>query len=348
MPTVDVRNMPTVVEFAPDTKVVEFTQTDVTAQVVVGPTVVEFSWGELIPEPGLSGGGVFEGRVYIRPDIPTLPTNSEEVDPLNDYIMLYDASGNEHVKVLAALGGGGGGGSVGFATREETDAGVILNKALNPDVGAYAYDRFRYVGTHAAGKGTTTAVLTPSAGVVTVNGALSNVFYLTLDVDITEMANPINMVNGQTINIHLKQPDVGGNTILAWGSQWTFANKINPVLSTDSIAHDLLSCQWNEADSKMHCSFLPNFGADFTAPVDATPFDQYNFVNLGGGNEVYKNVAGLNINLRTIVPDGDIGIATVGDTIVISYTTPPPQVVPEVYVQAVEPTPLATNALWFW
>lgn len=115
MPIVDVRNIPTVVEFAPENKVVEFTEEAVTAEVVVGPTVVEFSWGELVPEPGLSGGGVFEGRVYIRPDIPTLPTNSEPVDPENDYIMLYDASGDQHVKVLAALGGGSGGESFDVA-----------------------------------------------------------------------------------------------------------------------------------------------------------------------------------------------------------------------------------------
>lgn len=115
MPIVDVRNIPTVVEFAPENKVVEFTEEAVTAEVVVGPTVVEFSWGELVPEPGLSGGGVFEGRVYIRPDIPTLPSNSEPVDPNADYLMLWDASSDTHVKVLANLGGGGGGDYTGVS-----------------------------------------------------------------------------------------------------------------------------------------------------------------------------------------------------------------------------------------
>lgn len=109
MPVVDVRNIPTVVEFAPEHKVVEFNEETVTAEVVVGPTVVEFSWGELVPGPGLRGGGVFEGTVHIDQDIPSLPNNSEPIDPNADYIMLWDASRNLHVKVLAAFGGGGGG-----------------------------------------------------------------------------------------------------------------------------------------------------------------------------------------------------------------------------------------------
>lgn len=320
MPVVDVRNIPTVVEFAPDNKVVEFNEELVTAEVAVGPTVVEFSWGELVPGPGLRGGGVFEGTVHIDQDIPSLPNNSEPIDPEADYLMLYDASSNLHVKVLAQLGAGGIA-EIPWATREETDAGVLTDKALNPDVGAYAYDRFRHVGQHAAGKGTATVNLSPVSGVVTVNGALSNVFYLTLNDNITQMANPINPVNGQTINIHLKQPVAGGKVIQAWGDQWTFTNKINPVLSTAGNAHDMLSCQWNEVDGKMHCSFLPNYGANYTPPPE-TPFENFNFINLGGGNEVFKDIVVTDINLRTIVGGGDINVSTADDTIVVSYTAP--------------------------
>jgi Concanavalin A-like lectin/glucanases superfamily len=133
MPIIDVRNIPTVVEFAPENQVVEFTEDSVTAEVVVGPTVVEFSWGELIPEPGLSGGGVFEGRVYIRPDIPTLPSNSEPVDPSADYLMLWDASSDTHVKVLANLGGGGGGGDyIGVNLGTGAEVYKETNDAVDP------------------------------------------------------------------------------------------------------------------------------------------------------------------------------------------------------------------------
>ena len=319
MPVVDVRNMPTVVEFAPDNKVVEFTERIVTAQVVVGPTVVEFSWGELIPEPGLSGGGVFEGRVYIRPDIPTLPTNSEEVDPEADYIMLWDASSDTHVKVLAQLGAGGIG-EIPWATRIETDQGILTDKALNPDVGAYAYDRFRYVGQHAAGKGTATVELASNVlGTVEVNGALSNVFELLMDRNIY-FDDPINPVNGQTINIRLKQ-DETGNWGATFSPAWEFVNKIDPTLTSTPGAKDMLSCQWNETDGLMQCSFLPNYGAGYVPPpyIDDTDLA---FVNVGGGNEVVIGREGLNVSFRTLTVSGDLNMATVGDTIQISYTMP--------------------------
>jgi hypothetical protein len=309
--------MPTVVEFAPENKVVEFTEEAVTAEVVVGPTVVEFSWGELVPEPGLSGGGPFEGRVYIRPDIPTLPTNSEPVDPNADYIMLWDASGDQHVKVLAALGGGGGGGGVEFATREETDAGIILDKALNPDVGAYAYDRFRHVGQHSAGKGTASVVLTPVSGVITIDQALSNVFETTLSQNVV-FANPINPIGGQTVNILVRQNLTGGFTG-TFGTAWTFTNKSTPAFTTTPGAVDLLSCQWDSSAGKMRATLLPNFGAGFTSP--SSPGD-FTFTNVGGANEVFKEVVGNDARFRTLVGTGDVSVTTEGDVISIAYTTP--------------------------
>lgn len=318
MPIVDVRNIPTVVEFAPENKVVEFDEETVTAEVVVGPTVVEFSWGELVPGPGLRGGGVFEGTVHIDQDIPSLPNNSEPIDPEADYLMLWDASSNLHVKVLAQLGAGGIA-EIPWATREETDAGVLTDKALNPDVGAYAYDRFRHVGQHSAGKGTATVVVTPSAGSFQIDGSLSNVFRLDMTNNFV-LANPINPVNGQTINIHIVQDVAGGHT-LTFGNQWKFTNRITPVLTSTAYASDLLSCQWDETDSVMKCSFIPDFGAGYTPPT-APDFVDFAFVNVGGGNNLFRDVVGTDVNFRTIVGDGDIAVSTVGDTIVVGHTSP--------------------------
>lgn len=319
MPVIDIRNVPTVVEFAPENKVVEFTEDSVTAEVVVGPTVVEFSWGELIPEPGLSGGGVFEGRVYIRPDIPTLPSNSEEVDPNADYIMLWDASSDTHVKVLAQLGAGGIA-EIPWATRAETDAGILTDKALNPDVGRYAYDRFRHVGQHSAGKGTATVALAPTAtDYIVVNGALSNVFELLLDRNVY-FDDPLNPVGGQTINIRLKQDETGG-----WGATfspaWQFVNKIDPSLSPEPGARDMLSCQWNETEGLMQCSFLPNYGAGYVPPpyIDDTDLT---FVNVGGGEELVVGREGLQVKFRTLVVSGDLQMSRVGETVQLSYSTP--------------------------
>lgn len=346
MPVVDVRNMPTVVEFAPDNKVVEFTETNVTAQVVVGPTVVEFSWGELIPEPGLSGGGVFEGRVYIRPDIPTLPTNSEPVDPNADYIMLYDASGDQHVKVLAALGGGGGGG-VEFATVPEAEEAIIADKAIAPDVAGIVYDRLHHDGQHTAGKGTETVQLFPNGvDYIIVNGALSNVFEIDVDRDIY-FDDPINPVNGQTINIWLKQNVAGG-----WGATfspaWTFVNKIDPTLTPDPGAKDLLSCQWNETDQVMGCSFLPNYGAGYIPPpyIDDTDLT---FVNMGGGEELVIGRTGLQVQFRTLTVSGDLTMSRVGDTVQIAYTMPTATVVSVLNdltdVDAASP-PIGSTLMW--
>lgn len=345
MPVVDVRNIPTVVEFAPEHKVVEFTEEAVTAEVVVGPTVVEFSWGELVPGPGLRGGGVFEGTVHIDQDIPSLPNNSEPVDPEADYIMLWDASSNTHVKVLAALGGGGGGGGgVEFATREETDAGVILDKALNPDVGAYAYDRFRHAGQHAAGKGTTSVVLSPVAGVVTIDCALSNVFEITLNENV-QFANPVNPLLGQTVNILIRQNLTGGYDA-TFGSAWTFTNRIMPNLSANPGAVDLLSCQWDSTANKMRATFLPNFGTGLTSGAVGA---ELTFTNVGGGNEVVKEQVDTDVRFRTLIGTGDIAVTTEGDNIVINYDAPPTsipsfQTLPDVTI----PESVITNEFLRW
>jgi hypothetical protein len=252
MATVDVRNVPTVVEIGPDAIVAEFTETDVTAQVMVGPTVVEFSWGELIPEPGLSGGGVFQGQVYIRPDIPTLPAHSEPVDPSADYIMLWDASRDEHVKVLADLGGD----EIEWATHEEVDAGAPRYKAVDPETGAYAYDRLRHPGQHQAGKGTKTVQLTDAPS-ISLNGHGSNVFRLTLGGNRTIL--PIdNPIQGQVIKLRIKQDATGGRTI-TWPANFRWIMDITPILSTAPNAVDIVYAAYDEVDNVWEGSFLPDF-----------------------------------------------------------------------------------------
>jgi hypothetical protein len=336
MPVVDVRNIPTVVEFAPENKVVEFTEEAVTAEVVVGPTVVEFSWGELIPEPGLSGGGVFEGRVYIRPDIPTLPTNSEEVDPEADYIMLWDASSDTHVKVLAQLGAGGIA-EIPWATREETDAGILTDKALNPDVGAYAYDRFRHAGQHAAGKGTEGFIVPLVSGAFTIDCHESNVFEIVLTQN-ASIPSPINPIKGQTINVLIKQDVVGDRTV-TWGGDWTFFSGI-PVLSTDAFATDMLSCQWDDSALKWRCSFLTGF----TEGVIGTGVP-YSVANIGTGAQVYKqtvNELGTDVSqLRSLLGEDGVTVTQNANEITFSLTR-------KISVQPTEPVAPAIGDLWFW
>ncbi len=213
--------------------------------------------------------------------------------------------------------GGGGGGAIPWATREETDAGVLTTKALNPDVGAYAYDRIRWPAQHTAGKGTASVVLTPSSGVVTVDGDDSNVFELTLAENVS-FATPANPKNGQTVNILLRQDATGGRTV-TFNSAWTFTNRIDPVLSTDANAVDLLSCQWDATAGVMRCTLLPNFGAGYDPPATGADLT---FSNVGGANEVVKGVVGSDVRFRTFAADGDLTMTTDGDVIRVSYTAP--------------------------
>jgi hypothetical protein len=213
-----------------------------------------------------------------------------------------------------------GGNFIEFATRIETDLGVITDKALNPDVGAYAYDRFRYVGQHAAGKGTETVTLTPVGSTVVVDQALSNVFELILDRDVN-FSDPINPIKGQTVNIHLKQNETGGFNA-TFSSAWKFTNRIDPILTDTPNAQDMLSCQWDERSAVMKCSFLPDYGSGYIPPPIYDDTDLV-FVNQGGGNEVCIGRSGLQVSFRTIVGNGDIGVSEVGDTVAIDYIGPP-------------------------
>lgn len=234
----------------------------------------------------------------------------------------YPLEDNVKRMVFIRPGGGGGGEfTIPWATRAETDAGVLTDKALNPDVGAYAYDRLRHPGQHTAGKGTKVYPLVIDSGTVTIDSRKSDVFDLTLTDDVA-FANPVNPINGQTINILLKQ-DEFGSRLATFGNQWTFVNRIDPVLSTDPGAVDMLSCQWDPSSAKMRCSFIPDFGTGYVTPPDYTLGD-FSFVSLGGGNEVVigKDLYLPEIYFRTIVGEGDVEVTTVDDTIVISYTTP--------------------------
>lgn len=128
-----------------------------------------------------------------------------------------------------------------YATREETDAGVLLDKVLNPDVGAYAYDRFRYVGRHAAGKATR-AILIEQDGSIEIDCRRSNVFRL-LVIGVATITNPIYPLDGQVVNVLIKQDDTGGYAV-------SLGNKILVVGEVDTAANarSLLSMQYDALD----------------------------------------------------------------------------------------------------
>lgn len=75
-----------------------------------------------------------------------------------------------------------------------------------------------------------------SGATVTPDFADSNNFTLTLDQNLT-IANPTNLVAGQSGSIFLVQDGTGSRTA-AWGSYWDFAGGTVPTLSTTASSVD--------------------------------------------------------------------------------------------------------------
>ena len=86
----------------------------------------------------------------------------------------------------------------------------------------------------AAQRGTITALT--DAATITPDFALSNNFSVTL-AGIRTMANPTNLVAGQSGSIFITQDGTGSRTLI-WNSYWDFATGVAPTLSTTAGAVD--------------------------------------------------------------------------------------------------------------
>ena len=142
-----------------------------------------------------------------------------------------------------------------YATRAETDEGVLTNKALNPDVGAYAYDRLRYIGRHEAGKGTKTVALSIEAGIVRVDGYRSNVFRLNATESfVLQIVNPM---PGQVIKLRFKQDATGGRQA-TWPANFKWVNGEEPQLTLTPNAVDVVYTGYDEEDGLWEGNLLPD------------------------------------------------------------------------------------------
>lgn len=81
-----------------------------------------------------------------------------------------------------------------------------------------------------------TIVTLTDGATITPDFALGNLFTVTLSGNRT-LANPTNLVAGQSGSIFIVQNGTGSNT-LAYGSQWDFAGGTAPTLSTAAGAVD--------------------------------------------------------------------------------------------------------------
>lgn len=94
--------------------------------------------------------------------------------------------------------------------------------------------------TWSAGNAVTPSQLT-AGSTVTPNAALSNNFTLTATSSFT-MANPTNLLAGQTLNFWITQ-DATGSRVVTWGSAYqAVGGSATLVLSTAANAKDLVSC----------------------------------------------------------------------------------------------------------
>lgn len=95
------------------------------------------------------------------------------------------------------------------------------------------------------------------AATITPDFASANRFHITLG-GATTIANPTNVVAGQSILIFLKQ-DGTGSRLVSWGSNWKFPAAVAPTLTTgankvDVIVGEVLS------STEIICSAILNFG----------------------------------------------------------------------------------------
>ena len=111
---------------------------------------------------------------------------------------------------------------------------------------------------HTKGKATQPYVLTDAATIV-FNASLSNVFELTLGGNRT-MGTPTGMLQGQTINLIIRQDATGGRTI-TWPTIFTWVGGVPPILSTAPNSVDMVSLQYDQPANKFRGTFLHNFAA---------------------------------------------------------------------------------------
>lgn len=153
----------------------------------------------------------------------------------------------------ALVGGTGAGSFTTLTVTGTTTLATSLTGILKGTSGVVSvatagtdYAGISNVQTFTAGQRGGVSALT-SASTITPNLATANNFSLTLDTNAT-LANPTNIVAGQSGVIVITQDGTGGRT-LAFGSYWDFSGGTAPTLTTAASAVDVLVYYVNSTTS---------------------------------------------------------------------------------------------------
>jgi len=110
---------------------------------------------------------------------------------------------------------------------------------------------------YVSGGSAASAIVTLTDGAtITPDFDTGNIFTVTLGGNRT-MANPSNLVAGQSGSIFIVQDGTGSRT-LTWGSYWDFINGVAPTLSTTASAVDRIDYVVRSATS-IHTVFTANY-----------------------------------------------------------------------------------------
>lgn len=163
-----------------------------------------------------------------------------------------------------------------------------------------------------AGQAVTPVTVNISTATFTPNLAASNNHNVTLvhaSCPCT-LANPTNIVTGQSGVIAVNQSATGSDLINTYGTDYIFVNGSSPILSTAASARDLLS--YYVADST-HIIIAPLISTTFTSSVTATPGT--NVTSVTCASAACNNLRGT----YTIVG----GTATTGTIATLAWTATP-------------------------
>lgn len=137
-------------------------------------------------------------------------------------------------------------------SREAAGVLALTNGASSP-----AYRDLKLRGLTATGPIVVIPDALTSSANITIDATLGNNFKLVLAHN-TTLENPTGLVDGQVLNIRIKQ-DATGSRTLAFGSKFKFPGGVAPVASTAIGAVDFMSAYYDATDDRLECVYSKDF-----------------------------------------------------------------------------------------